>query len=50
MDDWLAVLGAALISYGVYLIYIPAACIVLGLFLIAGAFIWSRGMEGRDDI
>lgn len=50
LDDWLAVAGAGLISYGVYLIYAPAAFIVLGVFFLAGAVIWSRGTEAGHDI
>lgn len=51
LDDWLAAAGSALVSAGVYQIYAPAGYIVIGLFLIAAAVVWSRGMAGdRHDI
>jgi len=41
--DRLAVLsGVSLIVYGVSLIYVPAAIILAGLFLVAGAFWRAR--------
>ncbi|MBE6722704.1 MAG: hypothetical protein E7572_09570 [Ruminococcaceae bacterium] len=43
VPDVLAVSGAACASAGVYQIYVPAGWIVLGVMLIAGAVIWSRG-------
>lgn len=48
MDDWLAVAGAVMVSAGAYQIYIPAGYIVAGVFLIAAAVVWSRGMEGDE--
>ena len=43
MPDVLAVSGAVCISAGSYQIYIPAGWIVLGVMLVTGAVIWSRG-------
>ncbi len=47
-DDWLALTGALLISYGSFRIFEPAGLIVLGGFFIAGAVIWSRGTGGSE--
>lgn len=43
VPDLLSVIGAALVAYGVFLIYPPAAWITAGAECIAGAVIWSRG-------
>lgn len=43
VPDFLSVGGAVCISTGAYQIYVPAGWIVLGILLIAGAVIWSRG-------
>lgn len=43
VPDILAVSGAVCISTGAYQIYAPAGWIVLGVMLVAGAVIWSRG-------
>ncbi len=47
MDDWLAIAGSILTSYGIYLIFPPAGLIALGVFLIAASIIWSRGLAGE---
>lgn len=51
MDDLLSVSGVILISFGVYQIYVPAGYIVLGIFLILAALVWSKGTGvNRNDI
>lgn len=51
MDDLLSVSGVILISFGTYQIYVPAGYIVLGIFLILAALVWSKGTEvNRNDI
>lgn len=37
--DAFGIVGAAAISYGVYLVYEPAGIIVVGLLLIAAAYV-----------
>lgn len=45
-DDMLLFIGITLIAFGVYQIYIPAGFIVLGICIIAFAFIFARSKEG----
>jgi predicted tellurium resistance membrane protein TerC len=45
-DDVLLFIGIALISVGVFKIYIPAGYIILGICIIAFAFIYARSKEG----
>lgn len=49
IDDMLMIIGAVLISYGVYQIYVPAGYIVTGMCFILAAVIWSRGTGGGMD-
>jgi hypothetical protein len=44
--DAAALVGAALITYGVWLIYQPAAFIVAGAFVLTGA--WLAARRGAD--
>jgi hypothetical protein len=42
IDDFLVIVGVSSLALGVFLIYIPAGYIVLGLCLIALAFLIAR--------
>lgn len=48
-DDCLAILGAILVTYGVWQIYAPAGWIVAGAFLMAAAMIMGKGMAGESE-
>lgn len=47
--DLLAILGAALISIGAGMIYLPAGLIVGGSLCVATAVIAARAFSGGDD-
>lgn len=49
LDDILLLIGVYLVSYGVYQIYIPAGYIVLGIFFLLAAVIWSKGTGGNKN-
>ena len=42
VDDLLFLIGAGLISYGTFTIYIPAGYIALGMFLVIIAYLLAR--------
>lgn len=47
--DLLAILGAALISIGTGLIYLPAGLIVGGSLCVVSAIVAARAFSGGDD-
>ena len=49
LDDILLIIGIALISIGVFKIYIPLGYIILGICIIAFAFIYARKEVGGYD-
>lgn len=42
IDDFCYIIGTAAVSYGTWLIYKPASCIVAGILLIAYGIMISR--------
>jgi hypothetical protein len=42
--DLSSLAGAGLIVYGVWRVYVPAALVLAGVFLIAGSFAYARGV------
>ena len=49
LDDILFVVGAALMTTGAGLIYLPAAFLVGGAFCIAGAVLYGRYLAGEVE-
>ncbi len=49
LPDALMVGGAASMSYGAALVYMPAGWVVAGLFGLAGGILLSRGGKSRGD-
>jgi uncharacterized membrane protein len=50
IDDLLLAVGTCAITYGVFLLSLPAAFIVGGLLLIAWAFLWARAAQPIVEI
>ncbi|MEN2765674.1 DUF1056 family protein [Ornithinibacillus xuwenensis] len=46
LDDILLFIGIALISVGVFKIYIPAGYITLGILVVLFAYVYARSKEG----
>ncbi|WP_337969734.1 hypothetical protein [Virgibacillus salexigens] len=46
LDDILLLIGIALVSYGVFLFYIPLGFIILGICFLAIAYFYARSKEG----